>query len=144
MGRETAERVALMAIHERYADAIMDGVKRVEFRKRRLADDIETVWLYVTAPMSKVVGQFSVGEVVSGTPRDIWERYGAVGVIERDAFFDYYDGVRTAVAIVVGAAERLPDPVALAEMNPPPAVPQSFAYLSVASLPAQAVASPSR
>ena len=77
-----------MAIHQRYADAIMDGEKRVEFRKRRLADDIEVVWVYATAPISKVVGHFSIDEVVQGTPQDIWDRFGAVGVIERTAFFD--------------------------------------------------------
>jgi predicted transcriptional regulator len=129
-----------MAIHERYADAIMDGVKRVEFRKRRLADDIETVWVYATAPVSKVIGRFSVHEIVSGTPQAIWEQFGAEGVIEQDAFFDYYDGRDTAVAIVVGMAERLADPVALDELDPRPAVPQSFAYLSASSSPALAFA----
>lgn len=135
MGRKPAERVALMAIHERYADAIMNGVKRVEFRKRRLAEDIETVWVYATAPISKVIGRFSVDEIVQGSPEDIWDQFGAVGVIERDAFFRYYDGSATAVAIVVGEAERLPDPVGLEELEPRPAVPQSVAYLPVASSP---------
>ncbi|WP_309104756.1 ASCH domain-containing protein [Microbacterium sp.] len=140
MGGKATERVALMAIHERYADAIMDGVKRVEFRKRRLAADIETVWVYATAPTSKVIGRFSVHEIVQGTPQDIWERYGSVGVIEQDAYFNYYDGRETAVAIVVGSAERLPDPVSLNEIDPRPAVPQSFAYLSAASAPSLAFA----
>lgn len=135
MDREPAERVALMAIHVQYADAIMSGTKRVEFRKRRLADDIETVWVYATSPVSKVVGRFSVDEVVQGSPHDIWERYGAVGVIEREAFFSYYEGSTTAVAIVVGQAERLPDPVDLGELDPRPAVPQSFAYIPAASTP---------
>lgn len=140
MGRREAERVALMAIHERYADAIMDGVKRVEFRKRRLADDIETVWVYATAPMSKVIGYFSVDEIVQGTPHDIWERFGSVGEIDRDDFFDYFDGRDTAVAILVGAAKRLPTPVALGDIDPRPAVPQSFAYLSATASPALALA----
>lgn len=140
MGGTATERVALMAIHERYADAIMDGVKRVEFRKRRLAADIETVWVYATAPISKVIGRFSIHEIVQGTPQDIWERYGSVGVIEQDAFFSYYDGRETAVAIVVRSAERLPDPVSLNEIDPRPAVPQSFAYLSAASAPSLALA----
>lgn len=136
MGRTAAERVALMSIHQRYAEAIMDGIKQVEFRKRRLADDIDTVWVYATAPVSKVIGHFSVSEVVQGTPQDIWERYGSVGVIEHDAFFDYYGARETAVAIVVGSAERLPDPVSLDAIDPRPAIPQSFAYLSATSSPA--------
>jgi predicted transcriptional regulator len=129
-----------MAIHERYADAIMNGVKRVEFRKRRLADDIETVWVYATAPVSKVVGRFSVDDIVQGSPEDIWDRFGAVGVIERDAFFLYYAGSDTAVAIVVADAQRLPEPVGLHELEPRPAVPQSFAYLPVASSPSAMLA----
>lgn len=125
-----------MAIHQRYAEAIMDGTKRVEFRKRPLADDIDTVWVYATAPVSKVIGQFSVSEIVQASPQVIWERYGAVGVIDHDDFFDYYGSRDTAVAIIVGSAERLPDPVGLDAINPKPAIPQSFAYLSATSTPA--------
>lgn len=117
------------------AVGVADGVKRVEFRKRRLAEDIETVWVYATSPVSKVIGRFSVDAIVQGSPQDIWDRYGSVGVIERDAFFDYCGGAATAVAIVVGDALRLSDPIGLDEMNPPPAVPQSFAYLTAAALP---------
>lgn len=140
MGRTSTGRVALMAIHERYAQAIMDGVKQVEFRKRALAEDIETVWVYATAPVSKVVGHFSVHEIVKGTPQDIWNRFGSVGVIEREAFFSYYQGRDVAVAIVVGSAERLAQPVALDAIEPRPAVPQSFAYLPASSSAAMAVA----
>lgn len=42
----------------------------------------------------------------------------------------YYGNAASAVAIVVGEAERLASPVALRELNPPPAVPQSFSYIS--------------
>lgn len=129
MGRGNADRVALMSIHQRWADAIMDGRKRVEFRKRRLAPDIETVIVYATAPVSKVVGRFTVERVVSGTPDDIWASFGAVGVIDYADYCSYYEGSDSAVAIVVGDAERFEDPLALADIEPRPAVPQSFAYL---------------
>lgn len=136
MDRATAKRVALMSIHRKYADAIMDGAKRVEFRKRRLAEDIATVWVYATSPVSKVVGHFSVDEIVQGTPQDIWERFGDIGVIEQDAFFAYYDGSAIAVAILVGVAERLASPLSLDELEPRPAIPQSFAYLPATAAPA--------
>lgn len=135
MDRGTTQRVALMAIHREYADAIMDGIKRVEFRKRRIAEDIQTVWVYATAPISKVIGRFTVEEVVRASPQEIWDRYGTVGIIEQDAFFAYYGKATSAVAIVVGEAERLTSPIALRELNPPPAVPQSFTYISATSTP---------
>lgn len=122
-----------MSIHQRWAEAIMDGRKRVEFRKRRLAPDIETVIVYATAPVSKVIGRFTVEGIVSGTPAEIWARFGDVGVIDYASYCSYYDGSDSAVAIVVGEAERFEDPVALADIQPRPAVPQSFAYLPAAT-----------
>lgn len=130
MGRGTAERVALMAIHEKWAEAILDGHKRVEFRKRRLAPDINTVLVYATAPISKVIGQFTVERIATGTPAEIWDTYGAVGVIEESAFFSYYENSESAVAIVVAEATRFAAPVPLDDFEPKPAVPQSFAYVA--------------
>lgn len=118
-----------MAIHQVWAEAIMDGRKRVEFRKRRLADDIETVLVYATAPVSKVVGHFTIDEVVSSSPADIWARFGSVGVIDHDAFFSYFEGRSSAVAILVASAQRFEDPLALTDIDPRPAIPQSFSYL---------------
>lgn len=135
MGGGPTERVALMSIHLRWADAIMSGEKRVEFRKRRLAADIQTVLVYATAPVSKVIGQFRVDDVVSDTPEAIWAQFGSLGVIGRDDFFAYYEGSSAAIAIVVANARRFEDPLALADIEPRPAVPQSFAYLS-AQIPA--------
>ena len=50
MDSQTNYRVALMAIQPGYAEAILAGVKTVEFRKRALAPDIETVLVYETSP----------------------------------------------------------------------------------------------
>ncbi|WP_166789392.1 ASCH domain-containing protein [Cryobacterium sp. TMS1-20-1] len=118
-----------MAIHQDWAEAIMDGSKRVEFRKRRLADDIETVLVYATAPVSKIVGHFMIDEIVSSTPADIWARFGNVGAIGRDAFFTYFNGKSSAVAILVASAQRFEDPLELNDIYPKPGIPQSFSYL---------------
>ncbi|MFJ4175391.1 ASCH domain-containing protein [Microbacterium sp. NPDC089696] len=122
-----------MAIHEHWADAIMDGRKTVEFRKRRLAPDIDTVIVYATAPVSMVIGRFTIAEVVSGTPEEIWSRFGDVGEIDHASYSAYYEGRDSAVAIVVAEASRFDDPLALADIEPRPAVPQSFAYLPAAT-----------
>ena len=39
-----------MSIHPVYANAILTGDKKVEFRKRRLAADVTHVLVYATAP----------------------------------------------------------------------------------------------
>jgi predicted transcriptional regulator len=121
-------RVALMAIHPEYAEAILDGTKTVEFRKRALAHDVLEVWIYATSPISRVVGRFFVDEVVDGTPAEIWRAYGSQGCISKQDYCKYYRFSERAYGILVRCAERLPA-VSLEEFEPKPAVPQSYSYL---------------
>ncbi|MDD1385948.1 hypothetical protein [Curtobacterium poinsettiae] len=129
MGTATTERVAVMAIHPRYANAILEGQKLVEFRKRKLADDITTVLIYATAPIQKVVGEFSIKETVVDDPSAIWAAYGNVGIIDESSFGDYYASSTHAVALLVGQATRYRRPHALADLDTK-SIPQSFYYVS--------------
>ena len=106
-----------MAIHPRYADAILTGEKLVEFRKRKLADDISTILIYATAPVQRVIGEFRIAETVVDEPASIWAAYGDVGVIDESSFGDYYASTTSAVAFVVGEATRYPLPRTLSEIQ---------------------------
>lgn len=123
-----------MAIHPLYANAILDGRKRVEFRKRPLADDVRTVLVYATAPVKKIVGEFTVDHIVVTSPHDLWASFGAIGAIDQPAFDAYYAGARVAVGIQVREAQRYPNPVSLGALAPEPTVPQSFMYLPASAL----------
>jgi len=118
-----------MAIHPHYADAILDGRKKVEFRKRAVAEDVTTVLIYATAPVKKIIGQFEVAHTVVTTPSALWEQLGAVGCIDESAYREYYAASDAAVGLVIDAPKRYELPVRLAALLPSPAVPQSFAYL---------------
>lgn len=129
MGAGTTGRVALMAIRPRYARAILAGEKTVEFRKRALAPDVDTVLIYETAPTQCVVGTFKVNDTVRLAPSSLWRRFGSAGSIARPDFMSYYDTNRIGVGLVVGTVVHLPVPVLLSDLQPRPAVPQSFSYL---------------
>lgn len=128
MGTAATERVAVMAIHPRYADAILSGEKLVEFRKRKLADDITTVLIYATAPVQRVVGEFSIKETVIDKPASIWATFGEVGIIDESNFDDYYASSTQAVALVVDQATRYARPQTLDELEAS-SIPQSFYYV---------------
>lgn len=82
-----AGRVALMSIHPRYAWAILEGRKTVEFRKRRLADDVTHVVIYSTVPDRAVVGYFTVEGQETSTPASLWGQFHDRGVIDESDFF---------------------------------------------------------
>lgn len=118
-----------MAIRPAYAQAILTGRKRVEFRKRPLAQDIETVLIYETAPTKRIVGSFQVGRSTLLEPMTAWARYHRRGCIAEGDFKAYYSDSERAVAIEVVAPSRFLVPVALDALTPPPPVPQSFLYV---------------
>jgi predicted transcriptional regulator len=127
-----------MSIHPRYADAIMDGAKGVEFRKRALAGDISTVLVYATAPVGRLVGTFQLSDTMTAKPRDLWREFAAVGCIEQDAFDAYYLDRDTGVGLLVASPRRFDFPVRLEQLVPSPRPPQSFVYIPTKVL-AQAI-----
>ena len=131
MDLRASQRVALMAIHPEFAEAILAGSKKAEFRKRRLAPGVTTVWIYSTAPQQRVVGKFEIGRTVSDSPKRIWRDFGDVGSITKEAFFRYYGDSPVAVAFEIVQTERVEVPFALSAFDPPPSIPQSFVYLDV-------------
>lgn len=127
-------RVALMAIRPRYAQAILAGIKRIEFRKRPLAPDIDTILIYESAPTQRIVGQFTLSRTILATPQGLWRNFGSVGSIARVDYLTYYGERDRAVGLVIDDVEQFAHPLALADLSVRPAVPQSFVYLPSSAL----------
>jgi predicted transcriptional regulator len=123
-----------MAIQPAFAQAILSGSKRIEFRKRRLAPDIDTVLIYESAPTQRIVGHFTIARTELKTPRRLWEEYGSIGSIGHAEYFSYYGEHVRAVGLVIAHVERYPQPIALDDLSLSPAVPQSFSYLPASAL----------
>ncbi len=118
-----------MSIHPVYAEQILSGQKRVEFRKRPVAGDVTHVLIYATAPVRRVVGVFSVEEQVSESPRELWGAFKEVGGIAYRDLMKYYRGHSVGTGIRVKMAYTASTPLCLAEdlgINHPP---QSYLYL---------------
>ena len=129
MAATKTRRVALFSIRPVYARAILDGRKRVEFRRTGLSSDVAHVVVYSTSPVQRVVGTFEVAGVDNDSPDALWERYAHVGGIDRDAYDRYFAGCDSAYAIRVRRPWTLPVPVPLAHLRPGLRPPQSFQYL---------------
>lgn len=119
-----------MSIHPAYAAAILDGSKLVEFRKRPIADDVTHVVVYATAPVSAVVGAFTVADQYTVHPKALWRRFRAVAGIGQKDFMTYYEGRDFGTAIAIGNVMPAASPLALAADLGISRPPQSFQYLN--------------
>jgi len=120
----------LLSIRPEYADAILDGTKRYEFRRVAFSrPDVTRIYLYATSKVRRIVGWFEVDGVYRDSPERIWERCRDHAGISADDFFRYFEGCSRACAIRVRNPVRFPEPVDPHVAMPGFAPPQSFRYL---------------
>jgi len=121
----------ILSIKPEYCDAIGDGRKKYEFRRRvfRMEDRIDLVFMYATAPVSRIVGAFMIQRVIHGEPRNLWTKCKKGAGITEEKFFQYFQGVSEAHAIETKDARTF-GPVDPRHREPTFIPPQSFRYAS--------------
>lgn len=120
----------LLSIKPEYAEKILQGEKRFEFRKSIFKNpEVKTVIMYATMPVGKVIGEFDFEEVLSDNPKQIWRLTSTFSGITKKFFNDYFDGRELAHAIKVAAVRRYEIPKSLKDYIPSGAAPQSFCYV---------------
>jgi type I restriction enzyme S subunit len=104
---------ALLAIKPEFAEKILSGEKRYEFRRTsfRSMQDIDFVYLYSSAPMKKIVGRFSSGRTIEADPEQLWDLYSDYAGVDREQFMKYFQGTKTGFAIQVDDTYRFEDPI---------------------------------
>lgn len=142
----TAERIAklraespqranaiLLAIRPRYAEAILSGRKRYEYRRaipgRR---DITRVLLYASAPVCRIVGECTIGRVVAGSLQSVWDRTSTRGGVTLDEFQRYFREAPIARALRVENPIAYPEPIDPRAAIPGFRPPQNFCYIYAA------------
>jgi len=126
--------VALLPIKPIYANAIMAGTKRVEFRKTMFRRTVTHVAIYASTPVQRIIGVFRVAAVEHAEPAALWRRHARHGGITSEAFELYYEGSMAGLAIGIADVVSLTEPLALAELGGSVTPPQSFRYLSASEV----------
>ena len=120
----------LLSIKPEYAEKILNGTKRFEYRKAAPRNtNVHTVVLYATMPVGKVIGEFEIASVLREPPGVLWRQTKAASGISRRFFDAYFRGRTEAVAIAVQRPRRYPKPLMLQEVLGSSTPPQSFQYL---------------
>lgn len=122
----------LLSIKPIYAAMILDGKKRYEYRRVIFSTPyyIDKVYIYSTAPVKKVIGEFKVDVILNDTPRGIWERTHEWGGIGKEEFFGYFAGKDRGYAIAIKDVVKYENPIPL-----PFRPPQNYRYCEVLDYP---------
>lgn len=136
MAASSAESaIVLLALHPKYAEAILEGRKKVEFRRRSFRREVSHVVIYSTKPVGGITGIFSVEAVEEAAPDELWAQYSDVAGLPENTFLSYYHGAESGVAIKVGSYRALDKPVDLSALGGDVSAPQSFRYMTQDELP---------
>lgn len=121
----------LLPIKPQFAYKLFDGSKGFEFRRSIFArEGVDTVVVYASAPVKRVIGEFSIERVLHLEVDALWEATKNKAGITEDYFRQYFTGKSHGYALQVHHPIRYPQPLTLFEatgLEGPP--PQSFCYL---------------
>lgn len=118
-----------MSIKPVYADMILKGYKKYEFRKHSFLRPINKVLIYSTKPIGKIVGYFTFDTILKDTPIKIWEMCSEYGGVSKGDFFNYFKMVNNAYAMRVNHVFKYVNPISPFKITKDFKAPHSFFYL---------------
>jgi len=118
----------LLSIKPEYADQILEGNKRYEFRKTSFRHrELNMVYIYSSSPVKRIVGAFTIKKLIEKHPEQLWNECKEFSGISEEEFFNYFRGRDRGFAIEIGTVEVF-DPINPKELFPDFVPPQSFCY----------------
>jgi predicted transcriptional regulator len=126
---EVTLEAIILSIKPEYAERIINGVKKYEYRKIIARKEVNKIYIYATYPVMKIIGEVSIdGDILKGSPTAIWERTKQNSGISRSKYRLYFKGKKYAYAYPLGKITRYDSPKHLSDfgLSQPP---QSFVYV---------------
>lgn len=121
----------LLSIKPEYAKRIFDGEKKYEYRTSVFKrNDVESVVVYATKPIGKVIGEFKIDEIIEDDPRSLWEKTKLYSGIRKKDYMNYFSKRKKGFAIAIKSTSIYDIPLELEELDPKiKYAPQSFRYI---------------
>lgn len=91
----------LISINPVHVDKILNGSKKYEYRKVSCREDVESMIIYSTSPVMKVVAEAKISMILEGRPETIWNQTKQFSGISKDYYDEYYKGRNKAIAFKI-------------------------------------------
>lgn len=118
-----------MSINPEHVSNILAGTKKYEFRKIKCKRKIDSILIYSTSPVMKVVAEVEVVDLIEGTPNEVWKQTSKDAGINKKFFDSYYHDKKIAFAYCLGKVKIFSESRKLKDFGVKTA-PQSFVYIN--------------
>ncbi|UNL61557.1 ASCH domain-containing protein [Limosilactobacillus mucosae] len=121
----------LLSIKPEYVKRIFNGTKKFEYRKKIFKNkDVNTIVIYATKPVGKVVGEFSIRDIIQDNPNKIWNLTSEYSGISKNSFDEYFHNAQEGFAIEIDSFTKYKEALELNEVSKKVKnAPQSFIYI---------------
>lgn len=118
----------LIPIKPIYAEKILDGTKLYEYRKIVPKKLVDTMIIYETSPVMKIVGEAKIEEIIEDSPQKLWDKTKDYSGISKEFYDKYFNKKDKAYAYKLASVKRYDTPKTLKDIKID-YVPQSFVYI---------------
>ena len=126
--------VIFYPIKPKYAQKIISGEKKFEYRRVKPQRDVKHIVIYSSSPEKLILGLASVSEIITGTSTEVWNMTHEQGGISLAEYESYFQGANSACAIAIDIVYKLELPINPKLIFEDFTIPQSFKYLDISSV----------
>ena len=120
----------ILSIRPTFCQSIFEGKKVYEYRKRVFKrTDVDKVYIYASKPICKIVGYFTITDMIEDSPNVMWQMTHEGSGITKEYFDAYFKNSDTAYAIKIGQVVKLDNPIDPKEVIKDFHAPQNFMYV---------------
>lgn len=118
----------IVSINPEYVEKILSGEKKFEYRTRVAKQQVDTLIIYATKPIMKVVAEVEILGVIAASSKELWNQTKNQSGITKSFFDEYFKDKQVAYAYKLGKVKVYECPKSLLDFGLRMA-PQSFAYV---------------
>ena len=127
------DRMVVLSLKPRFAEAILAGDKTVELRRTEPKIVVPTrALLYATTPVRALLGTCIITSVESADLAVLWREHGSRMALLYHEFHQYFEGVDVGTALMLTQPQAFSRQIPLDDLRANPRnfrPPQSFAYV---------------
>lgn len=120
---------ALLSIKPEYVEKIISGEKKFEYRKKIFKETVDSVVIYSTMPVGKIIGEFTINEIICDSPENIWLKTKKHSGVNKEFFNKYFENVKSGFALKIENLNIYETPLDPKKLYQDFIAPQSFRYI---------------